>query len=394
MSRLRILRIISRLNVGGPAVYLKTLDAALRDHHDQWLVCGEEGPGEASMVGDLERSGCRVELVPGLMGHVRPRLSDLTTLFRLRALIRQLRPHVVETHLSRAGVLGRLVAQQARVPNVHVFHGHVFRGHFGRTGSSAARAIEAAMAPLSHTLVAVSTQVRSDLVALNVARPERVVTIEPGLDLSAFVAARRQAGGFRRELGLPSTCPLVGMVGRVVPVKDHPLFVDAAATIASERPDVRFVVVGGGNQEAAVRRHAVARGLDDRFTFVGWRGDMPAVFADIDVLVSCSRAEGMPFSLIEGMASGCVVVATAVGGVVDLVDHGRTGYLVAPHDSRGLATRLLDVLGSLDARRVLTRDARAHVVSRFDVRRFASSMASLYQQVAGSQGRLRATAGR
>ena len=188
-------------------------------------------------------------------------------------------------------------------------------------------------------------------------------------------------GALRHKPGLDQRAPLVGIVGRVTGVKNHRLFLTAAARLLAVRPDVHFVVVGDGDLGPEVRTLARRLGLSSRVTFTGWRHDLSRIYADLDVLVSCSKSEGTPFAIIEAMAAGCPVVATAVGGVPDLIDDQVSGLLVPPGEPAPLAAAVLRLIRDPGFARALARSAADRVETRFGAGRLASDMDALYTEL-------------
>ena len=388
-GRVRIVRVIARLNVGGPARHVALLNAGMDpDRFRSWLVTGTENPGEGSLRDYAVDRGVEPLVVPEMLGQSSLAPRDAVALGKLVALIRRIRPHVVHTHTAKAGFLGRVAARAARVPVVvHTYHGHVLSGYFGRAKTNALRMMERGLAALSDRLIAVSDCVRDDLVALGVARSEKFSVVPLGLDLAPmFYARARHRGALRAELGVAPESPMVGIVGRLFPIKNHALFLNAAARLAAVRPDVRYVVVGDGVLRSELEDLARRRELAGRVFFTGWRHDLAAIYADLDVLVVSSRNEGTPVSAIEAMAAGCAVVATRVGGLPDLIDDGRTGILVAADDPGAMATAVGSVLTDTDASTSMRAEARVDVERRFMASRLVQDMQSLYLELLAAKG--------
>ena len=201
---------------------------------------------------------------------------------------------------------------------VHTFHGHVLRGYFGPVTTAFYRAVERGLSAWSDVLVAVSDSVKSDLVALGVAPAARIRVIPLGLDLEPLAGALPR-GSLRGEAGVAAGAPLVGIVGRLAPIKDLGTFLRAAEAVREAVPAVRFAVVGDGEERAALEAESARRGLQECVFFHGWRRDMSEVYGDLDVVVNCSRNEGTPVALIEALAAARPVVATRVGGTPDLL---------------------------------------------------------------------------
>jgi glycosyltransferase involved in cell wall biosynthesis len=316
----------------------------------------------------------------GLGREIAP-LRDLRALVGLFRLMRAWRPAIVHTHTAKAGVLGRLAARAAAVPIVvHTFHGHVLRGYFSPAKAALFRRIEARLAPLADALVAVSDAVKSDLVSLGVAQAERIRVVPLGLELG-HLAGPLPRGALRKEAGIPENAPLVGMVGRLVPIKDVPCFLRAARLVLEKRKDARFALVGDGEERPALESLCRELGIFGRVFFLGWRGDLAGVYGDLDVVVNASRNEGTPVALIEALAAARPVVATRVGGTPDLLGGGERGRLVPPGEPEALARAVLETLDESETSRRLAEAGREHVLARHSSDRLIRDVDALYREL-------------
>ena len=328
--------------------------------------------------------GVQPAIIPEIVGEFSLGPRELRALVRLYRLMRRERPQVVHTHTAKAGFVGRLAARLARVPVVvHTFHGHVLHGYYSARKTQLLRRMERGLAGLSDCLITVSEQVKRDLVTYRVAGADHIQVISLGLELDPFLKSRRYHGTFRRELQLNGVERLVGIVGRIFPIKNHHLFLEAAALVAREDPAARFVIVGDGILRPALERHAQETGIADRVIFTGWRRDLPDIYADLYVLTVTSNNEGTPVSAIEAMAAGCPVVATHVGGLPDLISEGKTGYLVPPGNASAVATAVLRVLQQPEMARCMGETARKAARERFSAQRLISDMEQLYLELLG-----------
>lgn len=381
-DRIRVLRVIARLNIGGPALHASLLTERLDPaRYDSTLAAGAVEPGEGDYLALQGRTLPRLVPVRGLGREIRGR-QDLAALGTLVALVRRLRPHIVHTHTAKAGTLGRLAARLGRAPVVvHTYHGHVLRGYFPPAKTRAFVAIERALARLTDALVAVSPRVRAELLDLGIGRPDRFEVVPLGLDLEPFASADRLRGELRRELGLDAAVPLAGIVARLAPVKAHEVFLEAARRLAARPVPPRFVIVGDGERRPALEAMAETDGLRGRVHFLGWRADLPRIYADLDVVVLCSRNEGSPVALIEAMTAGRPVVATRVGGVPDVVADGETGLLVPENDPPALAEAIARVLDDGELARRLGAAGRPRVVERFGAARLVRDIDTLYTRL-------------
>jgi glycosyltransferase involved in cell wall biosynthesis len=353
----------------------------LRDRgYETRLVVGFEEAREGDLVGLAVEKGVDLHRVAALGREIRP-LSDFRAFWALLRLMRRFRPAVVHTHTAKAGLLGRLAARLSGVPViVHTFHGHVLQGYFGPWKSALFTRIERALAGSSDALLAVSEAVKQDLVALRVAPAEKIRVVPLGLELDRLCGILER-GGLRREAGFPETAPLVGVVGRLVPIKDLGTFLGAAALLRESRPDVRFSIVGDGPARSLLEEQVSRLGLSGLVFFHGWRRDMRAVLGDLDVVVNCSRNEGTPVALIEALAALRPVVATRVGGTPDLLGGGARGLLVPAGDPAALAAAVLSTLSEPAAARQRAEEGRRYVLRAHPLSRLIGDIDSLYRQL-------------
>jgi len=343
---LRILRIITRLNIGGPATHVAVADAGLRARGwDTLLAFGSVEPDEAEI--DVSSLDLPLVRIPSLVRPVRP-AADLRAAAAIARLIRRHRPDVIHTHLSKAGVLGRGVGLvTSRAVRVHTFHGTIFADYFGeRTSGSIVRA-ERFLGARTHAVVALSARQRQELLDRRIA-PEQAIHVVPlGLPLERFAPARSAEArvAARQRLGIPEGVFAIVAVGRMVEIKRLDRLLDAFAIVAESVGHAQLYLVGDGALRDGLQRQATGAGLQARVTFVGWSSATPDWYAAADVVALSSEREGTPLALIEGAASGRPAVATDVGGVADVVIDGETGYVVPAHDTAAFAERLITLAG-------------------------------------------------
>jgi glycosyltransferase involved in cell wall biosynthesis len=395
MSAIRITRVIARLNIGGPAVHIANLMAGLDpERFESHLVVGQPGPGEGDMgylapfVTAKQKGLAPPTVIPELGRSLSP-VRDLRTLVKLVPILRRQRPHIVETHTAKAGFVGRLAARLAGVPVVlHVFHGHVFYGYFGAVQTRAFIYIERALAGLTDRLITISPAQRHDIAHVyHIAPPHKVLVVPLGLDLGPFVMARQNEDGrFRASLGIPVDLPLVGYVGRLTAVKNPSMLVAVAHRVLQRSPQARFVLVGDGELRPDVERRITELGLTGRVILAGWRRDMPAVYAALDMLALTSLNEGTSVTAIEALAACVPVVATAVGGMADVVADGRTGLLVPSGDTVAFAEAVAGLLQAPALGRALAQAGQRDVVARFGVERLIGDMEPLYVTLLEEKG--------
>ncbi len=387
-GKVKIVRVIARLNVGGPAIHAINLTTGLDPaRFESILVTGIENPGEGSLLDLAVEHGIQPVVIPEIVAEATLKPRDLKALVALYRLLRRERPHIVHTHTAKAGFVGRLAARLAGVPViVHTYHGHVLHSYYSPAITGLLRRMERVLGSLTTRIIAVSEQVKRDLVGYRVANPEKISVIPLGFALKPFLDSASHRGSFRREQRVSNGAPLVGIVGRIFPIKNHRLFIDAAARIAADGKAARFVVVGDGALRRQMEELVNALGIADRVIFTGWRRDLPRIYADLDVLVVSSNNEGTPVSAIEAMASGCPVVATRVGGLPDLIDDGETGYLVPRGDADSLAEAVMGLLRDRETARRMGESARARVAERFTIERLVADTERLYAGLLAKSG--------
>jgi len=383
-GEIKILRLFSRLNIGGPSVHVILLSAGLRARgYRTELVVGQEGFREGNLLALAEDKGVKCTQLPGLGREIQP-LSDLAVVFRLLRLMRDFRPAIVHTHTAKAGVVGRLAARLAGVPIVvHTYHGHVLRGYFGPLKTALFRSLERWLARTTTALLAVSEAVKQDLVDYAVAPAAAIRVVPLGLELDGL--ARPLPRGTLRELaGVPAGEPLIGAVGRLVSIKDIPTLLVAAAILRKSWPECHFAIVGDGRERALLQARTAELGLSDRVHFFGWRRDMEAVYGDLDVVVNSSLNEGTPVALIEALAAARPVVATRVGGTPDLLGEQGRGLLVPPGDPEALAGAMLECLRRPEAAAARAQAGQAYVLAHHGASRLIGDIDTLYRELLGA----------
>jgi len=380
-SRRRVYHVIARLNIGGPAVHVALLASRLPPAYDPVLLTGEVGPDEGDMAYYARERGVEPLVVAGLGRELKP-LRDLALVWKLYKVFASERPVIVHTHTAKAGAVGRLAAWLAGVPViVHTFHGHVLRGYFGPFKTRIFGAIERALARVTDCIVTLGERQREEILSLGIGRRDDVVAIPLGLDLDALFEGSRRTGKLQQELGLDAGTPLVGIVARLVPIKGHEDFLAAARQMADRDPRVHFAIVGDGERREELGRRVAELGLTDRVHFTGWKRDLAPVYADLDVVVLCSKNEGLPTALIEAQAAGAPVVSTPVGAVAEIVEDGVTGHLVPIGDPAALAEKTLALIADPAAADAMGQRGRTRMRSRYGVQRLLDDIDRLYSQL-------------
>lgn len=380
-ARPGVLRLITRLNVGGPARQALLLTRHLADEFPTTLGAGTPTAREGELLDDQ----VPVRRLP-LVRPLRPDV-DARAVMAVRRLLRETRARVVHTHMAKAGTVGRSAARMVtpRPKTVHTFHGHVLDGYFTDPVGRAFVEIERRLARQTDVIVAISEEIRDELLALRIGRPEQYRVIPLGFDLSPFFEVSEPRGELRRRLNLAPDVPLVGMIGRLVPIKDHLTMFHAIARV----PNAHLAVVGDGELRMQLEATVQRMHLGDRVHFTGWMTDVAAVVSDVDVVALTSRNEGTPVSLIEAAACGRATVATKVGGVGMVVEDGVTGYLAPPGNAEAVASLMERLLAEPDTRRRMGEAGRERVRERFSEQRLLRDIRELYRALTESDSAVR-----
>ena len=380
---IRVLRVIARLNMGGPAIHVSNLAAGLetRGYHTT-LVAGSLARGEDSMSFLAERLGVSVVSVPDIQREV-SLLHDARSVARLAHLIRSERPHILHTHTAKAGAIARaasLLAGAAR-PRVvlHTFHGHVLKGYFDPRRTALFRQVERALARASDVLVAVSPEVRDELVELRVAPREKFVVIRLGIPLEERLGDPTADEDYRHLYGIPSGAFVVGWVGRMTGVKDTAAVLDIVRAARERGVDAVLCMVGDGPDRERLEQLAHELGIARVCYFVGYQEDVAGYYRLFDAFVLPSVNEGTPVSAIESLASRTPVVANRVGGVPDVVRDGIDGFLVEPGDVDGAAEKLETLAANPELRARMGEAGRSRVLERYSVPRLVDDVDRLYR---------------
>jgi glycosyltransferase involved in cell wall biosynthesis len=404
----KIVRIIARLNMGGPARHVVWLTAGLpAPEFETVLVMGVVPPGEEDMGYFAAQNGVEPVVIREMSRELSP--LDAVTLWKVYRLLCRERPDVVHTHTAKAGTVGRvaafayrwlrpgtLIGRSRRVRVVHTYHGHVFHSYYGAAKTKIFLAIERVLAWFTDRIVVISQQQREEIHGrFGVGRAEQFAVIPLGIDLSPYADWSKRRAKLRAELGAPDDEILVGIVGRLTEVKHHELFLRAAADYLANNsagPKVRFVIVGDGHRRPVLEAEAERINLGNKLVFLGARDDPENFYPALDIIALTSRNEGTPLTLIEGMANARPVIATAVGGVVDLLgtaerkmsDHAKfnvceRGIAVTTNDapafSRGLAVMIADPT----LRNRLGAAGESFVNAEYNFARLRSDIGNLYR---------------
>ena len=384
--KLTIVHVITRLNVGGAALHVLQLAHEQQQRgHDVIVVAGTLATGEESMEYAADELGVTVLKLPALQRELSPR-RDVAAIHTVRGILRARRPDVLHTHSSKAGAAGRiaaLVAGRGRPRAiVHTYHGHVLSGYFSSSRERVFRLAERLLGRVTGALVAVSDEVRDDLVRFGVAPARRIAVVPYGFDLPARSEADDVARvRTRTELGIGDDTFLVGWAGRLTPIKRPLDLVRTLSVLLDQGVDAQLVIVGDGEDRSAVEALAGELGVAERCRLVGFQQGMRAWYFAFDATLLTSANEGTPVVAIESLAAECPVVATRAGGTSTVVRDGESGFLESIGDTQALASRLGELARDGDRRRALGRRGAEDVRERFATGRMADDLDALYRTV-------------
>ena len=353
MGKTKVIHVITRFDKGGASenTFL-TVQGLDKNKYDVILIRGlseescmgtEETAAVESNLSEAEKGGVKVITIPELVRSIHP-LNDLKALFGLIGIFRDEKPHIVHTHTSKAGILGRWAAFFANITIiVHTPHGHVFWGYFNKWKTACFIFLERMTASITDKIITLTEQEKKDHLRFKIAPDEKFTVIHSGVDLTAFSNARINALAMREKLGISPEAFVVGTAGRLTPIKGQKYLLEAAAVISPRKPDLFFVFLGDGELASELSKMASSRGIKN-VMFLGWRQDVPEVMSTFDIFVLPSLNEGMGKVLVEAMALGKPIVASDVGGIPDLVIHNHNGLLVPPADVEGLVNSINELL--------------------------------------------------
>ena len=391
----KVVHIITRLDMGGSAQNTLLTCLGLADRYDTMLIHGlslESGmtPMEVETVEgrkkDARAKGIRTIALGSLVRRISP-FDDLVSFCRIFRCLRREKPRIVHTHTSKAGILGRWAAWMAGIPIiVHTHHGHVYYGHFGPLLSAIFGFFEVITDRITDHHVALTEGEKNDHIRFNVSRPEKISRIHSGVDIEPFMHAAVHRDAVKAGLGIAPGNLVVGSVGWLLPIKGPMILLSAMADVFKTHENVTLVYVGKGALEPVLREEIDRIGVQDRVKMLGWRKDMSRVMQGMDIVVLPSLNEGMGRVLVEAMAAGKPVVASRTGGIPDLVEHGRNGWLVAPGETGPLASAIGNLIRDADTRRRMGAQG-LKMAPAFSVEKMIEKIDALYRQLIRLKGK-------
>jgi glycosyltransferase involved in cell wall biosynthesis len=390
----RVLRILNRFNLGGPTYNAAYLTKYLAPEFETLLVGGQNDASEKNSEYIVTNLGIKPLILPQMHREISPVL-DYQALRQLKIIIREFKPDIVHTHASKAGALGRQAAISCKVPVIiHTFHGHVFDSYFSRWKASFYKNLERMLAKKSTGIIAISDIQKEDLtVKYKICSPDKVKVIPLGFDLNKFREdSDLKRNEFRQKYQIENDEIAIGIIGRLVPIKNHSLFLEAFKILQSQSSKkVRAFIIGDGECMQHIQQKALELGIEfvngaepykkAPLTFTSWLTDMDKVNAGMDIIALTSLNEGTPVSLIEAQASGKPIVSTNVGGISNVVIPGKTALLSCSNKPEEFAQRLLELTDNDTLRQEFSDNGWDFVKNKFHYTRLVKDMAEYYYEL-------------
>ncbi|MBU2541437.1 MAG: glycosyltransferase family 4 protein [Candidatus Omnitrophica bacterium] len=385
VKKIKVLRIIARLNIGGPARHTILLTEGLNnDKFDSVLVSGVVDSYEGDMTYLANEKDVKPIIIPELGRKISLR-NDLISFYKLFQIIKKEQPDIIHTHTAKAGTLGRLAAllykftqnprrKRKKSRLVHTFHGHVLHSYFAGFKTRIFILVEHILARFTDRIIAVSNEVKNELIKLKIGDFKKIIVIPLGLDLDKLFSIPESRNNSQVN---------VGIIGRLVPIKNHYMFIKAIKLLTNCKPqgtDYKFIIAGDGELRESLKSNSRKLGVERFIEFIGWQNNLVDLYSNLDIVVLTSLNEGTPVSLIEAMASARPVVATKVGGVKDLVNEER-GFLVESNDVDAFACALRKLIDEQGLRIRLGQSGREFVKERFNKTRLINDIVGLYEEL-------------
>lgn len=386
----RVLRIINRFNLGGPTYNAAYLTRYMPDNYETLLVGGAHSESEEDSFHITQQLGIEPIIIPEMKREISPK-DDHMAYKKILQLIDWFKPDIIHTHASKAGALGRIAGIRSRTPIiVHTFHGHVFHSYFNKVKTQAYISIERKLAQKSDAIIAISPLQKAELVdEFSIADAKKVNVIPLGFDLSRFKEKQQEKrNSFRRKYVVEEDVICIGIIGRLVQIKNHDLFIELAAEVLKRsNKKVHFFIIGDGElmgdliQKAKSLKLIENGNTRDHLTFTSWIKNIDVAIAGLDIIVMTSNNEGTPVSLIEAQAGERAIVSTEVGGIKDIILPGESGLISPKGELNGLLENLLVLIEDEEKRNTMGKLGFSFVKEKFTYKRLANDMDLLYSNL-------------
>jgi glycosyltransferase involved in cell wall biosynthesis len=386
----KVLRIINRFNIGGPTYNATFLTRYLSDDFETLLVGGLPEADESDSLHIPRSYGVEPVLIEE-MKRLPNLASDRAAYKKLKQIIEEFKPDIVHTHAAKAGALGRKAAKACKVPViVHTYHGHVFHSYFGKVKTTLYKYIERRLAKQSDGIIAISPLQKDELsLQHKICAPEKITVIPLGFDLHKFqenLPEKRLQTRTKYQLSEGEVA--VAIVGRLAPIKNHTLFLDAVELVLKQGVKAQFFIVGDGSEKAMIteRVNQLNQLYGECIQCTSWITDIATFNAGMDLICLTSDNEGTPVSLIEAQACNLPVISTDVGGVRDIVKDGETGFIVPKKNAEALAEKLTLLINSKEIREKMSQNGWKFVEEQFHYTTLVGNMENYYRTLLAKKG--------
>ncbi len=388
----KILRIINRFNLGGPTYNAAYLSRYLPDEYETLLIGGAHSESEEDSFHITSQLGLNPITIPEMKRDISPK-DDQLAYKKILQLIDWFQPDIIHTHASKAGALGRLAGIRRKVPIiVHTFHGHVFHSYFNKVKTQAYISIEKKLATYSDAIIAISPLQKKELVErFEIASESKTKVIPLGFDLTRFKERQDEKRGiFRKRYKIDEEYIAIGIIGRLVQIKNHDLFLQLADRVLKKtKKEVKFFIIGDGDLMTDLKKRArelkliseEPNFLNDSLIFTSWIKNIDEAIAGLDIIVMTSKNEGTPVSLIEAQAGERAIITTEVGGIRDIILPGESGFISPNGDLNGLSDHLCKLIDDDELRSEMGKMGHSFVREKFTYQRLAKDMDQLYKKL-------------
>ena len=388
----KVLRILNRFNVGGPTYNATYLTKFLSGEYETKLIGGNKDESEASSLYMAHNLGLEPEIIFEMRRSMNP-IQDWKAYQEIKKIIKEFNPDIVHTHASKAGAIGRLAAISCKVPViVHTFHGHVFHGYFNPIITRIYKTVERYLAKKSDAIIAISDLQKNELAYIHkIATADKITVIPLGFDLDQFAEnSEEKRKSFRSKFGINEGELAIGIIGRLVPIKNHQLFIKAAKHVQEKsKSPVRFVIIGDGESKGDIQDQCNAAGLSyeenqsgsANVIFTSWIKEIDWALAGLDIVCLTSFNEGTPVSLIEAQAAGKPIVTTEVGGIKNIVLPNKSALLSPIENESLFVENLLKLVENQELRKEMSGCGKSMVLDKFSYRVLVKNMEGLYSRL-------------
>jgi glycosyltransferase involved in cell wall biosynthesis len=380
----KVLRIINRFNLGGPTYNVAYLTKHLSNGFETKLIGGMKDEQEESSEFIVTNLGLSCEVIPEMKRSINP-IQDYAAYLKIKKIIREYKPDIVHTHAAKAGALGRRAAIACNVPVIlHTFHGHVFHSYFNQLQTTYIKYIERSLAKKTTAIVAISDKQKEELTnEYKIVSEDKVQVIPLGFDLDRFAVNKEiNRTSFREKHGLQADVVAIGIVGRLAPIKNHDLFVEAIDYVKSntDKP-IKAFVIGDGETREALEKKVNHLNLKNDFIFTSWEKKIETAYPGLDIVCLTSLNEGTPVSLIEAQAAGKPIVSTNVGGISNAVIPNQTAFISDVNNKELFKQNLLELVNNADRRKEMSLLGYEFVTAKYSYHRLVADTECLYRKL-------------